>query len=103
MSPETMRSYSASSWTGNSRSSGEVDARADLFSLGVVLYRLSTGQLPFKGTDSISTLIAIATHQPLRPERFNSTLPPALSDLVMRLLEKAPGSRLSSTRDVVLI
>jgi serine/threonine protein kinase len=41
-----------------------LDARCDLFSVGCVLYRLSTGELPFKGRDTISTLMAVATEQP---------------------------------------
>ena len=41
-----------------------VDARCDLFSLGVVLYRLCTGQLPFQGKDTVSTLMAVAMHEP---------------------------------------
>ena len=40
-----------------------VDARCDLFSLGVVLYRLCTGQQPFTGKDTMSTLMAVATEQ----------------------------------------
>ena len=44
-----------------------VDARCDLFSLGVVLYRLCTGQQPFQGKDTVSTLMAVAMHEPPRP------------------------------------
>src|SRR5205823_7891046 len=44
-----------------------VDARCDLFSLGCVLYRLCTGQAPFKGTDTVSTLVAVAMDNPPPP------------------------------------
>jgi hypothetical protein len=78
-----------------------VDARADLFSLGVVLYRLCTGQLPFQGKDVVSTLMAVVGNEPAAPRQVNPDLPPALSDLVMRLLEKDPTKRLGSAQEVV--
>jgi predicted Zn finger-like uncharacterized protein len=83
------------------RSGSSVDARADLFSLGVVLYRLCTGKLPFHGEDMMSTLMAMAMDQPDAPRVLNPELPPALSALVMRLLEKDPRQRPASADEVV--
>ncbi len=77
-----------------------VDGRCDLFSLGVVLYRLCTGRLPFQGTDTVSTLMAVVMHQPAPPIQFNA-VPPELSDLVMRLLEKDPNQRFGTAGEVV--
>jgi len=79
----------------------KVDARADLFSLGVILYRLCTGELPFKGKDTMSTLMALALHEPPPPAQLNASLPGALSALVMQLLEKDPGKRPASAQEVV--
>jgi hypothetical protein len=77
-----------------------VDGRCDLFSLGVVLYRLCTGEQPFKGRDTVSTLTEVATHQPPAPARLNPDVPPELSGLVMRLLEKDAGRRPASAGEV---
>jgi serine/threonine protein kinase/formylglycine-generating enzyme required for sulfatase activity len=79
----------------------KVDARCDLFSLGVVLYRLCTGNLPFVGADTVSTLMAVATHEPAAPIKTNKELPRELSDLVMKLLAKDPAERIATASEVV--
>src|SRR5207253_3063536 len=71
-----------------------------LFSLGVVLYRAATGRPPFKGADTVSTLMAVATHQPAPPDRVRPDVPAGLSDLVMHLLEKKPEERPGSAKEV---
>lgn len=70
-----------------------VDARSDLFSLGVVLYRLLTKQLPFQGTTTMEILTALAVNCPEPPRRLMRRVPKRLSDLVMRLLDKSPAGR----------
>jgi serine/threonine protein kinase/formylglycine-generating enzyme required for sulfatase activity len=75
-----------------------LDARCDLFSLGCVLYRLSTGEAPFKGADTISTLVAVATEKPRSPAQIIPTLPHEFSDLVMQLLAKKPAKRIPSAQ-----
>jgi tRNA A-37 threonylcarbamoyl transferase component Bud32 len=78
-----------------------VDYRADLFSLGCVLYWLCTSRLPFQGTDILSTLSALATEQPEPPNAISKDVTQALSDLIMELLHKDPCGRPASSQNVV--
>ncbi len=77
-----------------------VDHRADLFSLGCVLYRMSAGELPFQGANTIAVLRAVAIGQVRPLGEVNPALPPALTDLVMQLLATDPAARPASARAV---
>ncbi len=79
---------------------GAVDARADLFSLGVVLYELTTGRRPFTGPNTMAVLSALANHHPTPPHELQPAVAPAASDLIMRLLEKDPAKRPTTADDV---
>src|SRR5262249_51489059 len=67
---------------------------------GCVLYRMCTGQAPFRGRDTISTLMAVANEKPPPPRTVSADVPQPLSDLVMRLLEKDPANRPASAGEV---
>jgi WD40 repeat protein len=71
----------------------KVDHRCDLFSLGVVLYRLTTGQMPFRGDNTMSILTALALDKPKPPRAINADIPPRLAALIERLLAKEREQR----------
>jgi hypothetical protein len=77
-----------------------VDHRADLFSLGTVLYEMLTGRRAFRGDSSIETLNAILKEEPAELSTTGRLIPPALQRIVEHCLEKSPESRFQSARDL---
>ncbi|HEY6306174.1 MAG TPA: protein kinase [Candidatus Angelobacter sp.] len=71
----------------------EANSATDIFSLGIVLYELSTGQHPFPADSQIGVLHAILSQTPLPPSRLNTDVPAVLDALILRLLEKDPRLR----------
>jgi len=78
----------------------EVDPRADLYSLGVILFELLTGQVPFKGVTVMMLLEMHLKHSPPPPTSFNSLIPISLENTILKLLAKEPGRRFSTAAEV---
>jgi WD40 repeat protein len=79
-----------------------VDHRTDLFSLGVVLYELLSGKHPFRRATTVGTLTAILEETPAELSTLGRGVPPALSGIVGRCLEKDRGQRFRSAHDLAL-
>jgi tetratricopeptide (TPR) repeat protein len=80
---------------------GMVTARADLYSLGAMLYEMVTGRPPFVGDDSVAIIGQHINTQPISPSWHRADLPPALETLIMQLLEKDPEKRPGSATVVL--
>jgi Tol biopolymer transport system component/predicted Ser/Thr protein kinase len=81
---------------------GEVDARSDIFSFGVVLYEILTGQLPFIGEHEAAMMYSIVNESPQPIQKFRPDLSSEVLHIINRALEKDPEERYQTMRDMVI-
>ena len=77
-----------------------VDARTDLFSLGVVMYEMATRQVPFQGATSALVFVQLLGHAPEPVHYWNEAIPKELDKLILKLLAKEPGGRYQTATDL---
>lgn len=77
------------------------DSRSDLYSLGLVLYRMVTGELPFASDTAIQTLFQRITQAPRHPKLLNPELPDDLSKVILKCLERDPAARYQKAPEIL--
>lgn len=79
---------------------GFVGHTSDIYSLGVVLYEMITGQVPFEGDSAVAVAYKHVHEEPPRPSRFNPNITPGLEQIIMKALAKDPAKRFATAAEM---
>jgi serine/threonine-protein kinase len=78
-----------------------VDARSDLYSIGIVVYEMLTGQVPFDGESAVTIALKQVSEDPVPPAQLNPAVTPALEAVVLRAMEKEPERRFADADEFI--
>jgi serine/threonine protein kinase len=80
---------------------GKIDNRADLYALGLILYEMVTGDIPFQADSTVQFIYKHVHEQPRDPRELNKEVPEWLARVIMKCLEKDPGARYASASEIL--
>ncbi len=80
---------------------GYTDEKSDIYSLGVVIYELITGRLPFEGDTPISVALKHVQEEPIKPTRINDRIPKSLEDIILKCMSKDVSKRYCSAGEII--
>lgn len=80
---------------------GYTDAKSDIYSLGVVLYEMVTGKVPFDADTPVSVALKHMQEKPVPPIELNPTIPQSLNDLILKAMEKDPSMRYNTATEMI--
>ena len=78
------------------------DARADIYSVGVMLYEMLTGQLPFEADNAVSVAVMQLQVDPKMPRSINPNIPEGLEEITIQAMQKDPGNRYQTAADMLM-
>ncbi|NVF11042.1 Stk1 family PASTA domain-containing Ser/Thr kinase [Anaerococcus sp. AGMB00486] len=78
-----------------------VDEKSDLYSLGVVMYEMATGKVPFDADNSVGIAVMHIQDEAVEPKEINKNLSNRLNDIIMKLLEKNPQDRFTNAKELI--
>lgn len=78
----------------------EVDLRTDIYSLGVLMYEMFTGKVPFEGEEAVSIAMKHVNQKPAAPMNVNPNIPRGINDIILKCMEKNPDDRYQSASEL---